>query len=802
MNQRTPASGPEPVPSAPSRPVGWQPLLSSRSVDLPRMQSVAFTPMAPALRNELITEAYGDLAVAMAECLDSTDATWCIFGQWASHAIGGYLGANSLAPGRLIARAFGHGNRQVFADISRAHVTFLDTIGRAKRYGGDLDAAWERCVEGLSRSLVPIPGSPLAVGSTIVEVQQLVSTNQAGAPRSARQSGPDRDVLIRAFQAYRTAAGSTNPVEKSESILLGNALLGVHEQRLLDDTIAVGFRSWLRHLLTFWTPLKSRYEWRNAAPRRWQLSVEHWWIHFATRWIIGIALPDRFVRVGRPDPPNPHAVSVESKALGETHRGCSISQVPDGDLLSGVWHEFGVDASAARCWSGLEERVAFILAFMANEQRTPGLWSGGALRRPPARRSVRFRLKRLEDRIKAPPPRVEIARRPLIADEVLDGLRFAPSHTFETSVDEEALSVQPIRSVHSLAFGAAPWKAVDDDFGLRLTRACELLDEQTVRASRELFGRWTTVMYLGLLVRSLPDGYAAAHGVKVLAAISDLATNPVRRVGETAQFLRDLFERDESWSPEGMVIGGPAYESVRGVRLIHAIVARQLLIGGWDTESHGVPINQEDLLGTMLSFVVPPFEMMGELGIGIARPERDAYTRFWCAIGHLLGLPLALVTRQTGHGLRSLSYDEAAALAETIRSRQQQRSLDGVRMGEALLEGVSDGFPRALDWVAGGLFHAVGSARARELLLLVEGPGRLRARLLARATKGLLSFPPTRRPTRGIIQLAGRFWLRPFLDEGATRPFRRSRPSEKRPAIGRANLDRAVWPTGCRRATG
>ena len=82
---------------APSSPVAWQPLLSSRAVDLPRMMSVAFTPMAPALRNELITEAYGDLATAMADCLGTTDATWCTFGQWASHAIGNYLGTVSIA---------------------------------------------------------------------------------------------------------------------------------------------------------------------------------------------------------------------------------------------------------------------------------------------------------------------------------------------------------------------------------------------------------------------------------------------------------------------------------------------------------------------------------------------------------------------------------------------------------------------------------------------------------------------------------------------------------------------------------
>ncbi len=780
---------------APSSPVSWQPLLSSRAVDLPRMMSVAFTPMAPALRNELITEAYGDLAEAMADCLGATDATWCTFGQWASHAIGNYLGTVSVAPGRLIARAFGHGNRQVFADISRAHVAFLDTVGRAGRYGRDVDRAWEECVRRLTQTLVPVPGTDLSVGPAV--------TDLTGAATA------DHQLLVRGFRAYRNALmlnGASSPedlAQRSRSILLGNALLAMHEQQLLDDTIAVGFRSWLRHLTTWWTPLASRYRWRQRPVYAWQLSMEHWWIHTATRHVISIALPDRVIKVGRPYRTNPSAIPVTARALDEDLRSLPLDQIGDDDLLDGIWALLEVDGRGARCWSGLDDRLPFILCFMANEQRDPSLWVDGSLRRPVPRRPIRFRLRRLEARIAAPPSRPLPTDAPMQAQ--LNALRTRPTHPVHGIADDHPLLGRtPLRSVHAIDFAAAPWNHLADEFERAAQRADVLLDPSTVTSARRLFQRWTTLMYMGLLFRSLPDSYAAAHGVKVLGSVSDLATNPVRRVGETAQFLHDLFVRDESWSSGNLRRQGPAYQSVRGVRTMHTLIARQLLEADWDVASHGQPLNQEDLLGTVLSFAVPPLELMERLGIDVPPADRDRYTRFWCGVGHLLGLPLPLLGHETDTGFEPLSYDQAVVLADAIRGHQQQRSLDGVRLGEALLEGVADGFPRALDWLAGGLFHAIGDPRASELLLLADGPGRVRSTLTATTLRGLLRFGPTRGLTRNLVEAVGQFWLRPFMAEGEGRPFRRpvsdkSQLGKRHAEPGARAVDRTLWPTGCAR---
>ncbi|MEZ5230553.1 MAG: oxygenase MpaB family protein [Acidimicrobiales bacterium] len=329
-----------------------------------------------------------------------------------------------------------------------------------------------------------------------------------------------------------------------------------------------------------------------------------------------------------------------------------------------------------------------------------------------------------------------------------------------------------------------------------------ILSPADIRACLDLYAESSTVIYMGLLFRSLPDGYAAAKGVKVLGTISDLATDPVRRIGETAQFLRDIFATDASWTRNGtdrrMTPDGPAAESIFGVRLLHALVSRKLLDAGWDTETDGPPINGEDLLGTALSFVVPVFEMVDDLGIDISDEQREAYTHVWCAIGHLLGLPLDAVTVDDPNGRRPFTYAEARDLARLIRWRHHNRSLDGVRLGEALVAGVADGFPRFFDWVGTGLFQAVGNPAVNRLLLVTERRGRARSEVVATLVSASLRHERTKVFARSFVRVAGRFWLAPFLAEGSSRPYRRPLTEAE---AGRLQPDPMVlntdyWPLG------
>ena len=56
------------------------------------------------------------------------------------------------------------------------------------------------------------------------------------------------------------------------------------------------------------------------------------------------------------------------------------------------------------------------------------------------------------------------------------------------------------------------------------------------------------------------------------------------------------------------------------------------LVASGPGEGHDVPLNQEDLLGT-LTFTVTVFEVLEQFGITWTRDEQEAYLRAWDKVG-------------------------------------------------------------------------------------------------------------------------------------------------------------------------
>ncbi len=227
-------------------------------------------------------------------------------------------------------------------------------------------------------------------------------------------------------------------------------------------------------------------------------------------------------------------------------------------------------------------------------------------------------------------------------------------------------------------------------------------------------------------------------------------------------------------------------------------MADRLLNHQWDSAVYGVPFNQEDVIGTALSFSTSTLDMLDELGIETDEQTRNAVVRFWLGIGFLLGAPHdALMVPGPEGTLRPLDHREARALSLAIRRRHHARSVDGVRLCEALIEGVSDGFPRGFGWLAPGLMQVLGEPRATALLLTGTGEGRTRARLIAAVLGGLLRIRPLRPLTRTVIQAIGQRWVRPFLAQGRTRPYRRPLSPEDVTRLESASRVPDRWPEGC-----
>ena len=765
-------------------PASWQPDLYDRSATRERVDTVAFTPMHPRLRNELITQAYGDIAEAMGRVLGTGNASWSSLGLWASNSIGRYLAVPIPIIGSALSRPFAHGNRDVFADIGRAHVAFLETVGEAHLAGQPVRPAWRRCRKMLRGHEVEPPGN--AAGDTIALWDRVVD--------DARPQGRPTNRLLRlGFQAY-TRSLRLEGDDRARAILVGNLLLALHEQRRLSIAISVGFRSWVRTLTTLPRPMRTQFEWATRAPSSLNLRFEKRWIEFATRHLVGISVPGDTVKVSRPVPSGEQPVEFERWQLDRAtgiHRDMS-----DTEMLNQIYAALDVDGRPATCWNDHVQRMAYITGLFTQQQRS-GTWfdQSGAVVRPKVWGSFERKLAKHAAKVqRAEPELVEHVASPL-SDDLLDRFRTEPSHP--PLPGAELLTFDAIRDRHQRR---SSMMAIEEDCQERLEDLSQeggLLAPDVCRQAREFYQQWSVLMLMGLLFRALPHDYAAARGVKVLGEISSLGTDSLRRAGETTHFVQDLLEKDIGWHDHRMVPDGDALRSIAGVRCLHSIVSGHLIEDGWDSATYGVPVNQEDVLGTALSFAVPPLEMMQQLGVPIPQEQADAYTCYWLGIGHLLGTPIDAVTTTDDNGdRRPLTFAEGQAVTAAIRRRHHARSIDGVRLTEALMAGVGDGFPRGFGWLSHGMLRTVGDPATTALLLSDTGPGRRRAAMIAWGLRAGLRVPGVRVVTRGMVQGIGRTWLQPFVDAGERRPYRHPARHMTRKRIV-TTTDPTIWPFGC-----
>ncbi|MEM9201819.1 MAG: oxygenase MpaB family protein [Actinomycetota bacterium] len=757
----------------------FHPDLHSRLVDLDRVEAVAFTPMDSRLRNQLITQTYGDIADAMAEHLGTDDITFCGIGQWASAAIADYLTVPIPFIRRMVAHPFGYGNRHIFIEVARAHVAFLETVARAPCDPSSVKTAWAVCEARLRRTEPYPPGTPATARDATtedgLELDPTVRTDNAR--------------MIDGLRAYTDALLTEDAAERSQYILRGNLLIAAHEQFLLESSISLGFRTFVRQCTTAWRLLETKHEWHNHPPGRRRLAIESWWIRFATRRLVAVQMPWTNVRAGKPLPTKTHGLEIDSRLAADLDLGVAI------------------DGRRATCWADWTDRMAFIASLVASEQRNPGWFDAdGCVQRPALWSNLTDEVTARNDRIGsiAPVEPPEQGKSPLTPGD-LEQLRMQPTNARAEALAHVRLSDvarndgQPVDDDPArLAF-----MAIAGDVAEKLdaqTAPGGLLDPETVTAARAVFTKNEASNFMGLLFGALPDAYAAADGVKVLSSVSAFANDPFRRAGQTANFLIDLLTEPSDAPAGSFDAHGQAARSVIGVRGMHSIVSEKLLATGWNADVHGMPVNQEDTLGTMFTFVLGPFEMYDRLGLDQKPSVRDAYTRFWCGIAHLLGLPLELVTIDDGATRRALTYEEARDVMALIRHRNHRCSLDGVRLTEALLHGIGEGFPRWMDWVPLGMVLSVGDDTINRHLLIGEGRGRRRAAFVGAAMRAMFGNRLTRWPARWMLESVGDYWLVPFLEIGSSPPFRRGpTPSESsatnRAAVGAVNYD--LWPTGC-----
>lgn len=225
------------------------------------------------------------------------------------------------------------------------------------------------------------------------------------------------------------------------------------------------------------------------------------------------------------------------------------------------------------------------------------------------------------------------------------------------------------------------------------TAAEPLPDPSRLEGAQSLFVDHGPEILITLGCYALPDAYAARKGVKVLHQTAYLANRPNRRLFRTMQMVVDVME------PGGLGPRGRGIRTVQKVRLMHAAVRHQLrhdTTTKWDHLSFGVPINQEDLAGTLLTFSFLAIDGLRKLGANISSEAADAYFDAWCGVGKLLGVLPEMIPG---------NLEEAAELKELISRRQFAPSDEGRQMTRALIDMLEKNSPPLLEGIPTGLMR-------------------------------------------------------------------------------------------------
>ncbi len=131
----------------------------------------------------------------------------------------------------------------------------------------------------------------------------------------------------------------------------------------------------------------------------------------------------------------------------------------------------------------------------------------------------------------------------------------------------------------------------------------------------------------------------------------------------------------------------------------------------WDFNEYGVPVNQEDLAYTLLTFGLLIPDALEKFGIHHSDEEKQAFLHLWKLVGHIIGIREELLTD---------NLDEAWELYRLIQKDQAGSSDNGIALTQALI-GVLDDYLPHIPGIANRLaatlmIHQLGLDQASKII--------------------------------------------------------------------------------------
>ena len=725
-------------------------------------------------RNHWISYAYSDISRRLHEHIGD-NASWCTFSTWSSRLIGQYLRVDEpnptieqwlrdhplpVPPIRWALRRFGFwirtrergamprvlalGNRLVFEEIGFAVARLIAELDSGRAYD-------EAELQEFERSIQPTADGPLFPPGDIEQLRE-------------------------ALRCYYRARWEDGSQEKAELVLLANTLLGAYEQSRLQPIAEAALSPFARRLpaleretldeLTKVLPAERAFLRPYARP--WALQEESpvlrqiagGYARLLTRYIMMLQLPKEgagmealHIGAGLPEPgPREPLYPPPLEHLRDERLVSVISRY---DVSGGA-----AGGCRAENWASFDDRMNYIVNVFRARQTTRALYEPlPAMDFLPLSLSddELDRLRQLGD------DEADERVRRFVEDTDLD-----PKEFLAVLVNYGAGTEDIVRGFDANdALPTLEASRVDACYPDDFVSLPPWANTEQLRRGQEFFRDFGLEIASGLFSASLPISYTATRGAHVLTRTTDLVSHAERRIAETGQMLLDVMaSRDEALPP--LSPDTFAYKAARGVRLFHAAVRHWILNDPekkWDVEHLGVPINQEDLLGTLAAFTVVMIESLEKMGVSVDKVERDAYLHLWLVVGHLMGIDYELLLpRGFPTDEQPLLYADVQRLRNEIVRRNAGESQEGRTLMKALLDATERSMPPLLKDLPGALTrHLIGDTYADMLnlpggSLMNLGVGALRP--VARVLTPLTRVGPFGKMADSATRKMYGFWIR------------------------------------------
>ena len=156
---------------------------------------------------------------------------------------------------------------------------------------------------------------------------------------------------------------------------------------------------------------------------------------------------------------------------------------------------------------------------------------------------------------------------------------------------------------------------------------------EAMEPGRRAAMRNAPLTYLVLTTASLIESFAGSQGARVLSRTGRIERDTIPRLYETGAMVRDLLLEDSARP------GRPGHTALLTVRLLHAHVRRFINASGtWSSAELGQPVNQMDMVGTLLMFSLVLARGLQTLGAALTEEEQRSWSHLWRYAGYVLGV--------------------------------------------------------------------------------------------------------------------------------------------------------------------